>query len=270
MEWNTAIAVEPLGEGSFRAHVDEHWRSLQGVHGGIVAALAVRASESVVAGLGADPSTSLRSATFGYVRGNVIGDIELEVDVVRQGRNLVSTHVRTVQDGRTTTVARLHHSPPWDGAAFSDVEPPPSRPEGTVLLRWGDEPAHLNNVETHLHPDTTMFAGAERAEWLAWSRPMEPGADGRRTFDHAWLTMFGDYFPPAVFTRATEPARAVTIEYSIQIHHAEPTWTLESDEFLTARMHAVHSHDGFAVEDGWIWLPDGSLLATTRQTRLAG
>ena len=73
MDWNTAIAVEPLGGGSFRAHVDEHWRSLQGVHGGIVAALAVRASESVVAGLGADPSTSLRSATFGYVRGNVIG-----------------------------------------------------------------------------------------------------------------------------------------------------------------------------------------------------
>lgn len=270
MDWTSAIALDPLGDSSFRAHVDEHWRSLQGVHGGIVAALAVEASERVIAGLDAPATTTLRSATFGYVRGNVMGDIDIDVDVVRQGRNLVTTHVRTVQEGRTTTVARLHHSPPWDGTAFSDVEPPPARPGGTVLLRWGDEPAHLNNVETHLHPDTTMFAGTERAEWIAWSRPNHAEDDDRRIVDHPWLVMFGDYFPPAVFTRSTEPQRAVTIEYSIQIHCAGSTWALGPDEFLSARMHAVHSHDGFAVEDGWIWLPDGTLLATTRQTRLAG
>ena len=38
----------------------------------------------------------------------------------------------------------------------------------------------------------------------------------------------------------------------------------------TARKHAFHPNGGFAVEDGWIHLPDGTLLATTRQTRLAG
>jgi len=35
-------------------------------------------------------------------------------------------------------------------------------------------------------------------------------------------------------------------------------------------MHTFHSDDGFAVEDGWIHLPDGTLLATVRQTRLTG
>jgi acyl-CoA thioesterase len=64
--------------------------------------------------------------------------------------------------------------------------------------------------------------------------------------------------------------RAVTIEYSLQIHSAAGTWTLGSDDYLAARMHTFHSHDGFAVEDGWIHLPDGTLLATARQTRLAG
>ena len=66
------------------------------------------------------------------------------------------------------------------------------------------------------------------------------------------------------------PQRAVTIEYGIQVHDAAGSWTLGEGELLTARMHAFHSHDGFAVEDGWIHLPDGTLLATTRQTRLAG
>lgn len=45
---------------------------------------------------------------------------------------------------------------------------------------------------------------------------------------------------------------------------------LAEDEYLSARMHTFHSSDGLAVEDGWIHLPNGTLLATTRQTRLAG
>ena len=82
--------------------------------------------------------------------------------------------------------------------------------------------------------------------------------------------MYGDYFPPAVFARATGPVRAVTIEYSIQIHQAAGSWSLGDGEHLATRVHAFHSHDGFAVEDGWIHLPGGALLATVRQTRLAG
>jgi hypothetical protein len=169
------------------------------------------------------------------------------------------------QGGKTTTVARFHHSTPWDGAKFSDAPPMPTRPAGIVRLERAELPAHINNVETHLHPDTTLFGGAERAEWIAWSRP----TDSPR-FDSAWLVMFGDYFPPAVFARATTPTRAVTVEYSIQIHSASGSWTLANGEYLTARMHTFHSHDGFAVEDGWIHLPDATLLATVRQTRLAG
>jgi acyl-coenzyme A thioesterase PaaI-like protein len=265
MNWAAATSVELVGDGRFRARVDEDWTSLQGVHGGIVAALALRAAERVLRDEGVGPATTLRSATFGYVSGNSVGDLTIDVELVRRGRAMVTTHVRTVQCDKTTTVARFHHSAPWDGLEFSDAPPMPTKPARTVRLEIAGEAAHLNNVETHLHPDTTLFAGGERAEWIAWARPI-----GGATFDTAWLTMFGDYFPPAVFTRATTPQRALTIEYSIQIHCAATSWSLADDEFLAARMHTFHSHDGFAVEDGWIYLPDRSLLATVRQTRLAG
>lgn len=265
MDWTKAVALEPRGDGRFRGHVDEHWTSLQGVHGGMVAALAVTAAGHVLRDLDVDPATTLRSATFGYVSGNTVGDVAIEVDVVRRGRAMVTTHARVRQGDKVTTVARLHHSTPWEGPAFSDAPPPAPRPPGAVRLHWGEAPAHLNNVETWLHPDTTLFGGADRAEWIAWARPLHGG-----TVDTAWLTMFADYFPPAVFTKAAGPQRAVTIEYSLQIHDAAGTWALGDDEHLAARMHTFHSHDGFAVEDGWIHRPDGSLLATARQTRLAG
>lgn len=264
MNWSDSTRLEQVSPTSFAGFVDEDWTSLQGAHGGVVAALAVAASSQVVADLGVDVSTTVRAATFGYVRGNSIGPLNLDVDVIRQGRALVTTHVTARQDDRTTTVARLHHSTPWDGFDLSDDPGPPPRPEETVRLEWPGR-AHLNNVETHLHPGTLAFTGTDRAEWMAWCRPLHGSS-----LDTAWLAMFGDYFPPAVFTRSTEPTRAVTIEYSIQIHSAAGTWDLGDDGYLTARMHAFHAHDGFAVEDGWIWSPDSTLLATTRQTRLAG
>ena len=264
MNWADAIAVTRLGDHRFRAHVDEQWTSLQGVHGGVVAAIAVNASSTVLRDEGADPTAQLRAATFGYVRGHTVGDLIVDVEIIRQGRAMITTHARVTQGDKTTTVARFHHSTPWEGLEFSDVRPPATKPAHAIRLQ-APSPAHLNNTETYLHPDTALFVGADRAEWLAWSRP----TDGD-VFDAVWLTMFGDYFPPAVFARTTTPVRAVTIEYSIQIHSGAGSWTLAAGEYLAARVHTFHSHDGFAVEDGWIHLPDGTLLATVRQSRLAG
>jgi acyl-CoA thioesterase len=264
MTWADTVAVTRLGDHRFRAHVDEQWTSLQGVHGGIVAAIAVNASSTVLRDHGADPATQPRAATFGYVSGNTVGDLTVDIEIIRRGRAMTTTHARVTQGDKTTTVARLHHSTPWEGLEFSDVRPPAPIPDGAIRLQ-ATPPAHLNNTETYLDPATTIFAGTKRAEWLAWSRP----SDGD-SFDAAWLTMFGDYFPPAVFARTATAVRAVTIEYSIQIHSAAGTWTLTDGDYLAARMHTFHSHDGFAVEDGWIHLPDGTLLATVRQTRLAG
>ena len=265
VDWVGSIAVEAEGSGRFHGYVSEQWSSLQGVHGGVVAAISLNAVQQTLLAMSVDPATTLRAATFGYASGNVVGDVSVDVEIVRRGRAMVTSHATVSQNGKTTTVARFHHSTPWEGPVYSDAPPMPERRTDTVRLELPGTVAHINNVETHLHPDTTIFAGAPRAEWIAWCRPQH-GA----TFDATWLTMFGDYFPPAVFVRATTPQRAVTIEYGIQIHSAAGHWELGDDGYLAARMHAFHSSDGFAVEDGWIYLPDSSLLATVRQTRLAG
>ena len=264
MSWTEQMAVEPLGGRRFAAHIDDGWVALQGVNGGAVAALALRAAEAVLRDEGVDPAATLRAATLGYVSGTAVGDIEIAVDIVRRGRSLVTSHVAVTQDAKTTVVARFHHSTPWAGVAFSEGPPAPERPADVVRVDW-PAPRHITKVETYVHPSTRPFAGAERAEWRAWSRPLEEAA-----FDSSWLLMFGDYFPPAVFLRNAGPSRAVTLEYSMQIHSAAGRWTLVDGELLAVRIEAFHAADGFAVEDGWWYLPDGTLLATTRQSRLAG
>ncbi len=264
MNWKGHATITPNGERSFTTHIDDRWLALKGVHGGIVAALMTDAVEAVLREHGIGAETTLRAATFGYVNANDIGGSTIDVDIIRRGRSMVTTHATVTQNDATTTVGRFHHSTSRPGQQFSDLEPPSSKPAGAVRLA-PPSPNHFRNVDTYLHPDTTLFGGADRAEWIAWSRPLEADA-----FDTSWLTMFGDYFPPALFAKVDQATPAVTVEYSIQIHDNSGQWTLEPDQYLATRMHTFHSHDGFAVEDGWIHHPDGTLLATVRQTRLAG
>lgn len=264
VDWAVDSAVDQIGDERFNSVLEERWNSLQGSHGGIVAAKCVRAAESAIGAAGIS-GLVLRAATFGYVRGNSPGPIELVVDVVRSGKALVTTHVTTYQESKVTTSARLHFSSPWEGSEFSEAPSPPRRPRETVRLDQIALKTHLENVEAHIDPARSPFSAAPSGEWLAWCRPKHGG-----NFDSAWLAMFADYFPPAVFVRDTGPSRAVTIEYSLQIHDAAADWNLSAEELLAARMHVFHSYEGFAVEDGWIWRPDGRLLATSRQTRLAG
>lgn len=264
MNWNDHASISPTGNGSFSAQIDDHWLALKGLHGGIVAALVVEATDAVLADHGVEPDIILRAATFGYLSTNDVGDSTIEIDVVRQGRSMITSHARVIQNGAITTVARLHHSAPRSGLEFSDAPPPMSKPDDVVRLDR-PTPNHFRNVEAHLHPDTTMFGDAERAEWIAWARPLDTD-----TFDSSWLTMYGDFYPPPVFAQLDAPTPAVTIEYSIQIHDHARRWTLAPDAHLATRMHTFHSHDGLAVEDGSIHHPDGTLLATVRQTRLSG
>lgn len=69
--------------------------------------------------------------------------------------------------------------------------------------------------------------------------------------------------------RSSAPVRAVSIEYSIQIHTSAPVVPLAADDFLTCEVHAPHAAEGFEIDDGIIWSPQGAVVATMRQTRLA-
>jgi acyl-CoA thioesterase len=258
-----ATALTAIGRSRYQAVLPEDWVALQGVHGGFVAALAVRAVQAALD----DPTRTLRAATFGLLRGLRPELATFHIEEIRVGRALATYHVTVTQDdGPPSMVARCHLSPPWDGTTFSDLRPPTlTPPADAVRLTTPNHVGHVHHLPTMVHPNTTMFAGAPHARWLAWTRPTEPDH-----IDSAWLTMLGDYFPPAVSVRNTGPSRAVTIEYGIQIHTSAPTVPLAPDEDLTCEMHTTHAAEGFAIEDGTIWTPQGTLVATTRQTRLAG
>ncbi len=58
MSWSDVVALEQFDTHRFRATAGDEWSSLQGVHGGYVAALAVTAAERVLTDEGVDPGTT--------------------------------------------------------------------------------------------------------------------------------------------------------------------------------------------------------------------
>ena len=214
-----------------------------------------------------DPVRTMRAGTFGFLRGLRPEPATIEVTEVRTGRALATYDVAVNQGGPPSLVGSVPllapvgrdrvQRPRTAGADPTGRRRPAGRPGGRV--------GHFRHLDTWVDPETTLFAGAPEARWKGWTRP-----DGDDVIDTAWLTLLGDYFPPAVTVRNTGPTRAVSIEYSIQIHTSADRIELGADEYLACEMHATHAAEGFAVEDGSIWAPDGTLLATTRQTRLAG
>ena len=65
MDWIDGTAVTPLGGNRFGAFVGEEWSSLQGVHGGVVAAIAANAVANVLRDESVDADARLRAATIG-------------------------------------------------------------------------------------------------------------------------------------------------------------------------------------------------------------
>ena len=127
MNWDHA-SIAASDRGSFTASIDEQWVALKGVHGGIVAALVVEATDAKLADVGVQPDSRLRAATFGYVQPNHVGESTIEVEIVRRGSSMVTTHAQVAHDGGITTVGRLHHSSARSGIEFSDVELLPRSP----------------------------------------------------------------------------------------------------------------------------------------------
>ena len=264
MDWIDGTAVTPLGDNRFGAFVGEEWSSLQGVHGGVVAAIAANAVASVLRDEGVDADARLRAATFGYVSGNTVGDLAIEVEVIRRGRAMTTTHARVSQDGKTTTVGRFHHSTPWEGLDYSDVPPPLAKHDDAVRLEFPPPGAPQQRRDVPPPRHGPVRRGGPRR--MGGVEPPDRRRHVRRRLAHHVRRLL----PACGVHPHHHPGSGCDHRVLDPDPQRAGTWTLADGEYLAARMHTFHSHDGFAVEDGWIHLPDGTLLATVRQTRLAG
>ena len=91
-----ATAVQPLGDGRYRADVGDEWNGPIAPNGGILAALSVRAA---AAELG-EPAPPPRMVAAHFLEAAPVGPAEVEVEVLRRGKRVAAAQSRLRQDGK--------------------------------------------------------------------------------------------------------------------------------------------------------------------------
>jgi len=259
-----ATQVTRISDARWRAVLSPRWASLVGVHGGYVAAIASRAIDEAVG----DPHRRVRTVSVQFLRSPRPGPVEIGVTLEWRGRSLVFASARVHQKHRTMVLVRATCGGRDGGITYDDH---PHRTQPAAPPRHlgqftppGVAVPHFRQVDVVMDPDVVPFSGGGDAWLAAWMRPL-----GSEPVDNAWLIAACDVLPPAMFSRTTGPTRAATIDYTVHLAVADPAALVPPGEHVYLDCRSPLAADGLAIENGTLWGPDGTVLALSRQTRLA-
>ncbi|MEV4423077.1 thioesterase family protein [Patulibacter sp. NPDC049589] len=280
-----ATAVRPVDAsqpGLWAADVDPGWDAPTGPNGGYLAAVLVRAMEAELAPSG---ERRLRSLTVHYLRGARVGPLEVEVQVVRTGRRLASLRATARQDGREVLLALAAFATPglesaaeW-GPTAPDAGPPPAPDAPAVPVdRYRPDAAAWIAPFPGMPPITSQLRLSPRLGGLPFSGRLPRdgaaaetggwiGSPEDQPIDAAYVAQLTDFWWPPTFEAVTSPVAVPTIDLTIHVRADLPPGGLPAAPVL-GHYRSAAAEGGLVEEDASLFLPDGTLLAQSRQLAL--
>lgn len=255
-EFEAATAVTLLGDGRYGAAVAPGWDIGGNANGGYMIALAARAIADAV---GRPPL----SVTAHYLAPGKAGPCEIDVDVLRNGRQTATASARVRSGGRDViAVLGTFGEQTGDGQSVIDAAPPElASIDDCVRTMPPVESGFGERVSVRVRPGDEGFRDGNptgRAEIAGWFE----FADGHR-IDEIGLLLVADAFAPVVFHRPEFPVSwAPTLELTVHVRAVPapgPLRCIFRSRFMQA---------GMFEEDGEVWDSDGTLVALSRQLAL--
>jgi acyl-CoA thioesterase len=246
----------PVGD-HYVFDVPAGWRQGRGVFGGLVVGALIEAIEQQVA----DPARKVRSVTAELPGPVEAGTVEIEVEPLRQGKNVSTMRAALSQHGeiRSHAVAILGASRAGGSALnWNDLTPPEVTPWAAIppVPAAGVEFAH--HFEYRVVEGIPLSGKTSRA--IGWVRARDPGP--RR--GAAYIAAMVDAWWPTAFNRFTAMRPMATIAFTLDI--LGDLDGLDPAAPLLHRAVAPVCADGYFVETRELWGEDGRLIAINHQT----
>lgn len=255
-------AVTPAGDGVFHGALSAGWAIGAVPNGGYVMAVAARALATAVG----RPHPA--SITGHYLAPTEAGPVQIETEVIREGRRLSVATARLIQQGkeRVRLVGAFTDLARADGLDLATVSPPemPALAHCVPMAELSPRPVAIHEnllakldpaSATHWQrgdPDTDATVDA----WLGFADGSDP--------DVFSLPLFADALPPPLFRRVGFSGWVPTVELTVHVHR------VPAPGLLRARFCTRHVTGGMLHEDGELWDSSGRLVALSRQLAIIG
>lgn len=262
MRFGEATAITE-GEPGFRAELAEGWDIFGITNGGYLMAILARAMAT------STEDRELVSITAHFLNPATPGPVDVEIDLLKQGRGLSTVHSWMSRDGKRLVSATGIFGDPKRGKASVELalgDPPDLPPPAVCTPVIPSEVAPLpppftGQVELRSHPDDARAllgeTKGERPIIRGWFRLKD-----EEPLDALAVVQASDAFPPAIFNSEIPLGWTPTVDLTIHVHNPRPKGWLAC-EFTTD-----YITDGLLEEDGRIWDEDGRPVAFSRQLAL--
>jgi acyl-CoA thioesterase len=260
-EFARETTVVARGPGRYSASIAADWSVGAGPNGGFTAALLLRAA---IAELD-DRSMHPRSFTAHLLGAPTTGSCDLSARIGKRGRTAAFVHVTLEQDDvtlATATVVCVSERPDilrYATREMPDVPRPDALPDDTEVRV--SVPGYLAHYEQRFA--TPPLRGDGTPSVIGWTRFVDP-----EPFDAVALVAIADSLPPPALACSTEIMGALTLDYTVHFRAALPHPATSDRGFVLAEFESNFAQEGLVEADGWIWAPDGTLLAQSRQLGL--
>jgi hypothetical protein len=258
--FDAATAVHALGDGRYRARIDEGWDIAGNANGGYLIALAARAIHDSV---GRPPL----SVTAHYLAPGRSGPCEVSVDVLRAGRRTATAIARLRTDVDALVVVGTFGDQLAGGPTVIDSMPPDLPPFEECVRTVPPVPdsGFGERVHVRVRPDDAAFregrptGTGEIGGWFTFA----DASPAEQQLDAFGLLQASDAFAPVCFNRYEVPvAWAPTLELTVHVRGVPAPGPLR------CRFRNSFMQNGLFEEDGEMWDSRDTLVAQSRQLAL--
>lgn len=240
--------------------IPKDWSQGRTVFGGISAAMLYRAAREYVTA-----DRLIRSITTNFV-GPLIYDeaFTIQVEVLREGKNVSQVLARAVQDDKNCVIAQCCFGKPRESRISvkntdtHDLELPtkaqfiPNIPKVT--------PKFLQHFDLSISSGGLPFTGRKSSHYDGWMRCN----DAEKQISEAHVIAMIDAWPPTLIQQLRWPAPASTVSWNLEFIY--PHSKLMPNDWFAYKNHTRQAADGYGHAEATIWDMHGKAIALSRQT----
>ena len=230
---------------SFVATIHERWTQGRSTFGGLTAAIGMRALRRRV------PERPLASVDIAFIGPVGAGEVEIEVDVLREGKHVTHASAQLRSGGAIAARAHGVYGAPRESQLAVDPPPPsPTKgPEEGIPLPYleGMTPTFSQYFDFRFTEGDIPFTRSQRTTMGGWVRAREPAG---RIDGESNLVVMTDAWPSPVVPRASRPIPASSVRMNVQALAPVPA---DFDDYWWFRSELVQAGHGYATLAGMLY-----------------